>query len=416
LPSDDGAAALDEGLLEPVAAGSAETVTDSAVLAALLDAERALVAATVAVGAAPQGVEDVVARAALEVRAALSPAALALEAVGGGNPVIPLVTALRDRTAALDAGAAVWVHRGATSQDIVDSALALVATAAARRALDDLGVVERELERLARRHRGTIAVARTLGQHSTPTTYGLRFAGWLRGVREARVGLTAAARLPAQLGGASGTLASFVALYGPETAAALPAAFAAELGLEAPPAPWHTWRAPFTRLGDALVTVVDALAVVAGDVALLARSETAELAEPSAAGRGGSSTMPHKRNPVLSVLIRSAALRAPSLAADLHRAAADALDERPGGAWHAEWPVLRELLRSTLGATAVAADLLSGLEVDAAAAAARVDDDAADLVSERKRLTGDGGLPADYLGLAEQLVDRLLDEPTDADS
>ncbi|WP_241156142.1 lyase family protein, partial [Leucobacter chromiireducens] len=167
-------------------------------------------------------------------------------------------------------------------------------------------------------------------------------------------------------GGAGGTLASFVEIGGPERAAALPAAYAAELGLAVPAAPWHTTRWPVTELGDALVQAGAALGVIAADVATLSRTEIGELAEGTG---GGSSAMPQKRNPAHSVLIRSAAIRAPHLGATLHAAAGLAVDERPDGAWHAEWPALRELLRLARGAAAHAASLSAGLRADAAAAA-----------------------------------------------
>ncbi|MFT4124451.1 MAG: lyase family protein, partial [Microbacteriaceae bacterium] len=163
-------------------------------------------------------------------------------------------------------------------------------------------------------------------------------------------------------------------------ARALPAALAAELGLAAPTAPWHTVRWPVTELGDALVQAIDALGVLAADVATLARTELGELAEASG---GGSSAMPQKSNPVAAVLIRSAALRAPQLAATLHLAAASAVDERPDGAWHAEWPSLRELLRLALGASAHAASLVAGLRVDDAAVARNLRLGGASILAER---------------------------------
>ncbi|MFT4211807.1 MAG: lyase family protein, partial [Microbacterium sp.] len=186
--------------------------------------------------------------------------------------------------------------------------------------------------------------------------------GWLRGVTRARVRLAeAVVALPAQLAGAGGTLASFVQIGGADAAAALPGAYAAELGLAAPAAPWHVTRWPVTELGDALAQAVDAVGKIAADVATLSRTEIGELAEGAG---GGSSAMPQKQNPAASVLVRSAALRAPQLAATLHLASAFAVDERPDGAWHAEWPTLRELLRLALGATGTAARLVEGLRVD----------------------------------------------------
>ncbi len=156
-------------------------------------------------------------------------------------------------------------------------------------------------------------------------------------------------------------MASFVEIAGPDVAVRLPERFAASLGLAAPEAPWHTTRWPVTELGDALVAAIDAVGVIAADVATLSRTEIGELAEGAG---GGSSAMPQKQNPAGAVLIRSAALRAPQLGATLHLAAAGAVDERPDGVWHAEWPTLRELLRLSLGATANAARLVEGLTVD----------------------------------------------------
>ena len=162
-----------------------------------------------------------------------------------------------------------------------------------------------------------------------------------------------------------------------------PAAFAAELALAAPDAPWHTTRWPVTELGDALVQAIDAVAVIATDVATLGRTEIGELSEGVG---GGSSAMPQKQNPAASVLIRSAALRAPQLGATLHLAAAFAVDERPDGAWHAEWPTLRELLRLALGATGTAARLVAGLQVDADAVARNLAATRGLIVAERLSL------------------------------
>ncbi|HWK20742.1 MAG TPA: lyase family protein, partial [Microbacteriaceae bacterium] len=186
--------------------------------------------------------------------------------------------------------------------------------------------------------------------------------------------------VPAQLGGAAGTLSALAEEFGPEAAERLPVAFAAAAGLPASDAPWHTRRTAITRLGDALVGASDALGRIAADIATLTRTEIGELAEGAG---GGSTAMPQKRNPVRSVLIRSAALRAPLLAAQLHLASANAIDERPDGAWHSEWPSLRELLRLTLGAAAHGAALAEGLEVDEAAVARNLAVTGGLIVSER---------------------------------
>ncbi len=168
-----------------------------------------------------------------------------------------------------------------------------------------------------------------------------------------------------QFGGAAGTLAAGTVLTdgSATTPFDLADSLAKQLGLAAAPAPWHTNRLAVTALGNALATVLDAAGKIAADVLFLSRPEVAELAEPRAAGRGVSSAMPQKQNPVLSVLIRSAALQAPQLVAQLHLAAANFNDERPDGAWHTEWPALRQLLRLALGAAGHLRELAEGLQV-----------------------------------------------------
>ena len=385
MPSDRDRPSIDEGLLSPVTVGHDETVTDAAYLDALVTAEVALARAYREVGLAPaDAVDEIETEFGWQGGLRGCPdhgvdlAALTAAAVAGGNPVIPLVGVLKER---VGGDARPWVHRGATSQDIVDSATMLVARAATSRIAAALTHTEISLRSLARSRRDEVAAARTLTQHAVPTTVGLRAAGWLRGVARAKDRVEDVQhRLPAQLGGAAGTLASFAEIAGTDAAAELPAAFARELGLAAPEAPWDTGRWPVTELGDALVQAVDAVGKIAADVATLSRTEIGELAEGSA---GGSSAMPQKRNPAASVLIRSAALRAPQLGATLHLASALAVDERPDGAWHAEWPTLRELLRLALGATAHAAALVAGLHVDTDAVARNLAATGGLIVAER---------------------------------
>jgi 3-carboxy-cis,cis-muconate cycloisomerase len=395
LPSSE----FDVGLLSPVTVGHDGLVSDAEIASAMVEVEVALARASAAVGLVPESAAEAIATALTGFRP--DPAALARDARDGGNPVIPLVAALRSRVAEADPDGAGWVHRGATSQDIIDSALMLVASRAVQQIEASLGDAADSLARLATEHRDTIMAARTLTQQSTPTTFGLVAASWLLAVDEARVGLTQ--RLPAQLGGASGTLASFVELGDAKSAAALPARFAAELGLEAPAAPWHTRRGAVTRLGDILATVTDALGAIATNVATLSRTEIGELSEAGGAGHGGSSAMPQKQNPVLSVLIRSAAQRAPGLAAELHRSAALTVDQRPDGAWHAEWPVLRELLRVALGASATAAELLGGLRIDRERMRANLAASGPLLVAERLALVLGPRLGSSPV---QQLIDR----------
>ncbi|KPI27734.1 3-carboxy-cis,cis-muconate cycloisomerase [Streptomyces sp. NPDC054950] len=366
----------DAGLLAPGWTGSpaAAATGDGAYLRALLDAEAALTRAQEALGLAPRGAGAAVTAAAgdggFDVRS------LAGRARGGGNPVIPLVA---DLTKAVGEEYGPYVHRGATSQDIMDTATMLVAVRTLDLLLADLDRVQRALARLAAAHRDTPMPGRTLTQHAVPTTFGLKAAGWRSLVLDARDRVTAVRdALPAQLGGAAGTLAAFTA-YGAPDATALPAAFARELGLRAPLLPWHTLRTPIADLAGCLALAAGALGKVATDVLTLARTEIAEVAESSG---GGSSAMPHKANPVRSTLIAAAARRAPQLAAALYGSLA-AEDERPAGAWHAEWEPLRELLRLTGGAARDAAELTEGLRVDADAMRAHLGLTHGLIVSER---------------------------------
>ncbi|WP_405621970.1 3-carboxy-cis,cis-muconate cycloisomerase [Streptomyces sp. NBC_00076] len=348
----------DAGLLAPGWAGSpaAATTGDHAFLQALLDAEAALTRTLAARGLAPAEAATAVTEAAdagrFDVRS------LAERARAGGNPVIPLVA---DLTKAVGEEYGPFVHRGATSQDIMDTATMLVAGRTLALVLDELGRTERALARLAAEHRDTAMPGRTLTQHAVPTTFGLKAAGWRSLALDARDRVTAVRdALPAQLGGAAGTLAAFQA-YGAADPAALPRAYARELGLREPGLPWHTLRTPIADLAGCLAFAAGALGKIAEDVLTLSRTEIAEVTEGSG---GGSSAMPHKANPVRSTLVAAAARRAPQLAATLYGSLA-ALDERPAGAWHAEWEPLRDLLRLVGGAARDTAELTEGLRVHA---------------------------------------------------
>lgn len=375
LPSTDDAAstdaavndvtAADVGLLSPVWSGTpvARATSDAAVLAAMLRAEAALGGALADHDVIPRTAADAIDRACRE--GAYDMRSIADRSRGGGNPLIPLLADVREAVGAIDSSAVSFVHRGATSQDIIDTALMLTSAAAFDVLLADLASVEDALARLADTHRGTVMAARTLTQHSVPTTFGLKSAGWLDGVLSATSGVRAVrGYLPIQLGGASGTLSAMAAASSPGRALDVAQSFADRLGLAEPPVPWHTDRTPVTMVADACARITDALGKIAADVATLTRTEIGELAEATAPGRGGSSAMPQKHNPVMSVLIKSAHLKTPGLAATVHAAASPA-DERPDGAWHAEWATLVELLRLTGGAAALAADLVGGLIVDA---------------------------------------------------
>ncbi|WP_420310000.1 3-carboxy-cis,cis-muconate cycloisomerase [Streptomyces sp. YS-B37] len=344
----------DTGLLAPGWTGSpaASATSDTAYLRALLDAESALTRAQAALGLAPTGAATAVTAAADPGRFGVR--SLAERSRAGGNPVIPLVA---DLTKEVGEEYGPYVHRGATSQDIMDTATMLVASRTLDLVLTDLTRTEQALARLAAAHRDTAMPGRTLTQHAVPTTFGLKAAGWRSLVLDARDRVRAVRdTLPVQLGGAAGTLAAFTA-YGAEDALALPDAYARELGLTAPRLPWHTLRTPIADLAGCLAFAAGALGKVAADVLVLGRTEIAEVSE---AGGGGSSAMPHKANPVRSTLIAAAARRAPQLAAVLYGSLV-AEDERPAGAWHAEWEPLRELLRLVGGAARDAVELAEGL-------------------------------------------------------
>ncbi|MEV6840478.1 3-carboxy-cis,cis-muconate cycloisomerase [Streptomyces sp. NPDC051133] len=348
------------GLLAPewgLSRAASET-GDHAFLQALLDAEAALTRAQAALGLAPAEAATAVTRAAVPGRFGIR--SLAARARTGGNPVIPLVADLT-REAGEEYGP--YVHRGATSQDIMDTATMLVAVRTLGVVLADLHRTERALAALAAEHRDTVMPGRTLTQHAVPTTFGLKAAGWRSLVLDATDRVTRVRdALPAQLGGAAGTLAAFQA-YGAQDAATLTRAYAREVGLAAPQVPWHTLRTPIADLAGCLAFTAGALGKLGVDVLTLSRTEIGEVSEGSG---GGSSAMPHKANPVRSTLLAAAARRAPQLAATLYGSLA-AEDERPAGAWHAEWSPLRDLLRLVGGTAEHAAELAEGLRVHPAA-------------------------------------------------
>src|SRR5919112_2829086 len=357
----------DVGLLSPVSASPlvAALTGDRAVLAAMLAVEAGWAAVLEKHDLAPAGSAAVVAHAADASRYDL--ADIARRAQGGGNPVIPLLADLRAQVKALDTagvGAVKAVYTSLTSQDVLDTALMLLARNTVGALLADVKGTTAALARLAEQHAETLCVGRSLTQHSLPFTFGLRSAQWFSGLSAAARRLEALA-LPGQTGGAAGTLAAGTVLTAdtPTDPFGLADDLAAQLGLAPAAAPWHTNRLAVTSLGDALAGVVDALGKIAADVLFLSRPEVAEVAEPRAPGRGVSSAMPQKQNPVLSVLVRSAALQAPGLAAQLHLAAATFNDERPDGAWHTEWPALRQLLALALGAAGHMRELAEGLQV-----------------------------------------------------
>jgi len=349
--------------------GLRAAVSDEACLAAMLETERALAAA--------QGSQ-------LEV-GDFDVSVLVEEGRSAGNPVEPLVRRLRERNPE--------AHRGATSQDILDTAAALVARNATGLIVDELDGVAAACARLADEHRATVMAGRTLLQQAVPITFGLKASSWLVGVVHARNRL-AAARLPAQLGGAAGTLAAL----GDRSVDVL-REYASRLELPEPIVPWHTRRLPVAELGAALSVAAGFVGKVALDLVLLAQTEVGEVREREG---GQSSTMPHKRNPVGATLARACALRAQAEASVLMSALAQE-HERAAGAWHAEWGALSDALAYAGGAAASLRRALDGLEVDVERMRENIRHET---LSEAQ---GDVKRPEDYLGAAGTLIDRALE-------
>ncbi len=381
-------------LLEPGRHHVAHLADDAALLTAMVRVELAWLRALSGAGLLKP--EQVAVAEDQLPRPVLDPAAVE----SAGNPVKPLVDALR---AALPDVSA-QLHRGLTSQDVLDTALMLMARNVLDHVSSSLTATAADLARLADDHRRSVMPGRTLTQYAVPVTFGLTAAQWLAGVLDALDAVAGVrAALPIQCGGAAGTLSLAGELVADPVA--LAEDFARQLDLRWPGLPWHTRRTPVTRLGDALTQTVDALGVIAANVLVLGRPEIAEVRERAVEGRGGSSTMPHKQNPVLAVLIRSAALQAPGLGAQLHSCAAQAVDQRPDGAWHAEWASCQRLLILAATAASQTAELVAVLEVDTDAMAEHAESSAALLLTERGEL-GDG--PASYLGASDAFVDAAL--------
>jgi 3-carboxy-cis,cis-muconate cycloisomerase len=327
-------------------------VDDIAWLQAMVDVEAALAAAAADAGVVPRTAADAVAECCRADRFDL--ADLGRRAATAGGPVIPLVADLR---AAVPAEARAAVHVGATSQDVIDTSLMLLASRSLARLDIELDRAVSSAAALAERHRAHLAIGRTLGQHAVPITFGLTAATWLVGLVDARslAARLAAERLAVQLGGAAGTLAPLGA-----AGATVVEHLATRLGLATPPLPWHTTRGRTAELAATLAIVAGSMGRVATDVIALARTEVGEVREGSS---GGSSAMPHKRNPSRSVLVVAAAHQVNGLASIVLGAQLQE-HQRASGAWQAEWEPLRTALALTVGAAERLADVLDGLEVD----------------------------------------------------
>lgn len=405
-------------------------VGDEAWLRAMLDAEAALARAQARLGLIPAAAAGSITSAASTARLDLRD--LAVRARSAANPVVALVPAFTDAVRESDPAAAEYVHRGSTSQDILDTACMLVAKRAFALVEDDLTAIAGSLAALAESHRETVLAGRTLTQHAVPITFALKVATWLQGVLDALAKVRALV-LPAELGGAAGTLSAYGAYAKLDGGAPLPlggaeliAPFAEETGLAEPVTCWHTARTPIADLGAVAQFVTGALGKFALDVQLSCRTEIGELSEPFAAGRGASSAMPQKRNPVLATLILSAARQVPSHALVLAQSML-ADDERPGGAWHAEWQSLREALRLTGGAAHTAAELCAGLVVHPERMAENLARTGGAIVAERlnvalapvlgkaraKKLLTDAAIEADTTGKPFAAVVAALPELAD---
>ena len=434
---------MTDGLFTPifVPAPLREAVSDRAWLQAMLDAEAALARAEAGAGVVPAEAAEAIAACCDADRFEI--ASFAERARQIGSPVEPLVRALAE--AAGDAGR--YVHWGATTQDILDTAAMLVARDALELILADLDAVAADCAALAETHRSTPIAGRTLMQQALPTTFGLKAAGWLVGVLEARNRLSVVRheRLAVQLGGGAGTLAALG-----EQGLAVLARFAEELGLAEPALPWHANRGRVAELAAALDLSAGALSKLALDVVLLSQTEVGEVSE---SGAGGSSTMPHKHNPTGSILAIACARRVHAEAGLLTGGLAQE-HERAAGGWHAEWQPLSDVLALTGGAAAAMHEVVEGIQIHPERMRANLEatgglimaerityllagrigrSEAHELVSEASARAGAAGRPlraeleADprielsaaeldaafdptgYLGSAEAFVDRALD-------
>ncbi|MCA1845207.1 MAG: 3-carboxy-cis,cis-muconate cycloisomerase [Actinobacteria bacterium] len=385
--SSDPAEAGGSGLFDAVSRRGAVPglMSDSAYLQAMLDVEAALARAEAQAGLFPAEHADAIAAACRAGRFDVSD--LGRAAAASGTPVVPLVEQLRG---AVGGDAAAHVHAGATSQDIIDTATMLVARAALSAIAADLDEAADAAARLAADHAETVMAGRTLLQQALPTTFGAKAAGWLAGLDDAAdlLGSVRHRRLAVQLGGGAGTLAALHP-HGLEVVRLM----AAELGLAAPHAPWHTNRSRIGELAGALGVTAGALAKPARDVTLMAQTEIAEVRE-GVPGRGGSSAMPHKNNPVAAIATLANTLRVPGLVASVLTATSGHEHERAAGAWHAEWHPLRELFIAVGSAAAWLADCLTHLEVDPSRMRANIGPDVEDALDPPNHLASTGDIIA----------------------
>jgi 3-carboxy-cis,cis-muconate cycloisomerase len=372
----------------------ADVFSDQSILQAMLEFEVALARVEARLKIIPQAAAEVIATAANPE--AFDIVAISRDTLRAGTPGIPLAKALTERVRAKDAAAARFVHWGATSQDVTDTALILLLRRAQPLLASDLARVEQALHRLAEQNQDTIMLGRTLLQGAPPVTFGLKAAGWLAAVRRssARLRGSFAEALIVQFGGASGTLAALG-----EEGLAVARGLADELELACPDAPWHTHR---DRLGN----LVCACGVLTGSlgISLLMQGEVGEAAEPGDSGRGGSSTMPHKRNPIGCAVTLAAAHRVPGLVSSYLSAMVQE-HERAVGAWQSELPIIAAVTQATGVAAASIAEITEGLSVDSAQMRRNIDATLGTIFAEKVML---------LLGqnLGRDIAHKLLEEAT----
>jgi 3-carboxy-cis,cis-muconate cycloisomerase len=336
-----------------------KVLSDQSCLQGMLDFEAALARAEARAGVIPPSAAAAI---AAQCKADLFDVAeLSRGAKLSGNVAIPLVKALTALVGRDNRDAARYVHWGATSQDAMDTGCVLQLRQALKAFARDLDRLAQGLVELATKHRSTIVVGRTWMQQALPTTFGVKVAGWLDAVDRHRERLRETQRraLVLQFGGGVGTLAA-LGDRGPEVAKLL----AQDLALELPEIPWHSHRDRMAEVATTLGLCVGTLGKIAKDISLHSQTEVAEVFEPTEKGRGGSSTMPHKRNPVTSAVVMSAATRIPGLVSTMLTAMTQE-HERGLGGWHAEWETLPEIVSLSAGALHQMAEIVPKLEIDA---------------------------------------------------
>jgi 3-carboxy-cis,cis-muconate cycloisomerase len=355
----------------------AELFSDSSILKAMLHFEAALARVEASCNIIPQNAAEVIAAAAnaegFDIQAIIRDTQLS------ATPAVPLVKALTGRVRAKNAEAAGFVHWGATSQDVCDTALVLLLKQAQTILDSDLCRLQKSLRRFAEEHAGTVMLGRTLLQAAGPTTLGLKAAGWFAAVHRGHQRLSACFddALILQFGGATGTLAAL----GNE-GLAVGRTLADELGLKYPEAPWHAHRDRLAALLCACGVLAGSLAKMARDLVLMMQTEIGEAAEPAAQGRGGSSTMPQKQNPVGCVETLAAAVRVPALVSSFLSGMVQE-HERAAGGWQAEWPIVAEIIQATGLAASAMAEVAEGLTINAARMSANIDATHGTIFSER---------------------------------